>query len=174
MQLYTELNWNGERTCHSSLLPLSPFSVNLNTTFVQSEVEMTKEEIAGRQISARDGEVIGDSRNMVGQSPYLVNLGINYLDIDSGWEGNLSFNTQGKRLAIVGTGQVPDVYEQPFNSLNLKFSKRIADRWNTSFGFNNILGSTKEKKYQAFEAIDQLFEIYQPGRMMSFSIGYNL
>ena len=153
---------------------LSAFSLNLNTTIVKSEVKMTEEEIEGRQISARDGEVIGDSRNMVGQSPYLINAGISYINIDKGWEGNLAFNTQGERLSIVGIGQVPDVYEKPFDSLNFKLSKRFGEHWKTSVGVNNILGSNKQKVYQAYQATDQLFELFQPGRVISFSLAYNL
>ena len=153
---------------------LSPFSFTLNTTVVNSEVKMTDEEIAGRESSARVGEEIGTTRNMMGQSPYLINAGISYIEFEAGWEANLSFNTQGKRLSIAGIGQVPDVYENPFNSLNFKLSKRFGDHWKASVGMGNILGAERRSVYQSYQATDQLFELYQPGRTFSMSIGYNL
>ena len=36
---------------------------------------------------------------------------------------NLTYNVQGKKLAVIGVGAIPDVYEQPFHSLNMKVSK---------------------------------------------------
>ncbi len=153
---------------------LKQFSLNVNTTLVQSNVQMTTEEFTGRQITARDGELIEDTRRMVGQSPYLINAGLSYNDREKGWETNLSFNTQGERLSIVGIGQVPDVYEKPFDSLNFKLSKSFNDHWKASFSMNNILGSEKQKVYQSFNTADQLFELYQPGQTFSFSLNYRL
>ena len=155
---------------------LDRFSISVNTTIVDSKVNMTEEEFAGRQIAARENETIENTRDMVGQSPYLINAGLNYIDRERGWESALSFNTQGKRLSILGIGQVPDVYEKSFDSLNFKLSKRFGkDRhWKASFGIGNILGAEKTRIYQSFEAEDQLFELFQPGRTFSFGIGYNL
>lgn len=154
---------------------LSAFSINVNTTIVQSAVKMTQEEIDGRVVAAKTGEVIGDSRAMVGQSPFLINAAINYSNAESGWEGNLSFNTQGKRLSIVGIGDVADVYENPFNSLNFKVSKRFGNnKWKASAALGNILGAERKRFYDVYQAEDQLFEFFQPGRTISFSIGYTL
>jgi len=153
---------------------LSNFSFNINTTVVQSEVKMTDEEIAGRELAARDGEEIGTTRAMVGQSPFLINAGLNYKEINTGWEANLAFNTQGKRLSIAGIGQVPDVYEKSFNSLNLKVSKRFGDHWNASLSMGNILGAERQRVYESYGDVEELFELYQPGRTVSFSVGYRL
>jgi TonB-dependent receptor len=161
----------------SFIMPaLSPISLSLNTTVVNSEVNMTEEEIAGRTIALRDGETLGTTRDMVGQSPYLINAGINYIDIDRGWEGNLSFNTQGERLSIVGISNVPDVYEKPFDSLSFKISKRLGEdnSWKLSFGMQNILNAERQRVYKAFEAQDELFELFQPGRAFSFGISYTM
>ena len=155
---------------------LSPLSLSLNTTIVNSEVKMTQEEIAGRTITLREGESIGNTRPMVGQSPFLINAGINYVNIDRGWEGNISFNTQGERLAIVGISNVPDVYEKSFNSLSFKVSKRLGadNSWKVSFGIQNILNAERKKVYKAYEANDELFELFQPGRAFSFGVAYTM
>ncbi len=158
----------------SFLTPLlSDLSIGFNATLVKSEVAMTQEEIQGRLASAREGETIDANRAMVGQSPYIINLSLTYSNQDNGWEGNLSFNTQGKRLAIVGIGQIPDVFERPFNSSNLRLSKRFG-AWKTGVSINNILNSEKEKQYQSYGATDHIFELYQTGRKFSFNLQYTL
>ncbi len=155
---------------------LEAFSFTMNATAVRSSVEMTAEEKAGRETTAREGETIGDTRDMVGQSPFLINGALNYVDRERGWEGNISFNTQGERLSIAGSGQIPDVYERPFNSLNLKVSKRFGkeNRWNASVGAGNILGAKRKRVYRSFGTDDELFDLYVPGRSFSVGIGYKL
>ena len=154
----------------------SKLSFNLNATVVNSSVEMTDEEIAGRAIAARTNETISDTRVMVGQSPYLINAGLTYLDRDLGWEGNISFNTQGERLSIVGIGNVPDVYEKPFDSLNFKLSKQLGatKQWKVSVGVQNILADTKERVYRAYEGDDEIFDLFEPGSLINMGISYKL
>ena len=149
-------------------------SFNANTTVVHSSVKMTENEYEGRLLTAREGEEIKDSRQMVGQSPYVINAGLSYSEFETGFEANLAYNVQGERLSIVGIGKVPDVYESPFHSLNLKLSKKLlADqRLKISFSVNNILDSNKRKVYQSFMAQDQLFENFSPRRTFSMGLSY--
>jgi len=155
---------------------LNKLSISVNTTLVHSEVEMTQEELDGRSIALRTGETLDGTRNMVGQSPYLINAGLTYLDRDLGWEGNVSFNTQGERLSIVGTGSVPDVYEKPFDSLNFKISKLLGDteQWKVSVGAQNLLGSQRKRVYRAFENSDEIFDLFDPGAIVNMGIAYRL
>ncbi len=39
---------------------------------------------------------------MQGQSPYLINFGLNYANDDNGWQTSLYYNVQGKTLQVVG------------------------------------------------------------------------
>ena len=154
---------------------LDNLSFNANTTFVYSNVNMTQNEYEGRLLTAREGEVIKDSRQMVGQSPYVVNAGLTYNEFETGFEANLSYNVQGERLSIVGIGKVPDVYETPFHSLNFKVSKKLLEdqRLKLSFSVKNLLDSNKRKVYQSFMAEDQLFENFSPRRSFSIGLSYN-
>ena len=52
-------------------------SLNLNTSIIESEQRMSDEEFKGRVISNPDKE-ISNTRELQGQSPYLVNLGLVY------------------------------------------------------------------------------------------------
>ncbi|MFT6810231.1 MAG: hypothetical protein ACJA01_003474, partial [Saprospiraceae bacterium] len=155
---------------------LSAFSLSINTTIVKSSVEMSEQEIEGRSIALREGEIIGSTRDMVGQSPYLINAGFSYLPMDRGFEANVSYNVQGKRLAIVGIGQVPDVYEEPFHSLNLKVSKKFGNenQWKVSASATNILDDQRSKVYESFGSQNQPFELLNPGRSIGISIGYTM
>jgi len=155
---------------------LSAFSLSVNSTFVKSSVEMSQEEIEGRGIALRDGETIGTSRDMVGQSPYLINAGLSYMPMDRGIEATASYNVQGRRLAIVGIGQVPDVYEEPFHSLNLKVSKKFGseNQWKISASASNILNDQRSKVYESYAAQNQLFELLNPGRSFGISLGYTM
>lgn len=147
---------------------------NANTTFVYSQVNMTENEYEGRLLTAREGEVIENTRQMVGQSPYVINAGLSYIDPIGGLEANVAYNVQGERLSIVGIGKVPDVFEVPFHSLNFRISKKLLEdqRLKVSFSVNNLLDSNKRKVYQSFMAEDQLFENFSPRRSISLGLSY--
>ena len=155
---------------------LDAINVMFNTTIVKSAVEMTQNEFEGRQLTARAGETISDTREMVGQSPFVINAGVNFLRPESGWEVSLLYNVQGERLSIVGIGKVPDVYEKPFNSLNFKLTKKLGadQRTNISVSASNLLGAERSSVYKSFEAADQLFELYSPRRTFSFSLSHRI
>ena len=110
---------------------------------------------------------------MQGQSPYLVNFGLNYSNEDSGWQTSLFYNVQGKTLQVVGTGDVPDAYTMPFNSLDFILNKSFGEDFssNISFSVKNLLDSQREVRYQSFGAEDQIFSSFSPG--MGISLGYS-
>lgn len=150
------------------------FSFNANTTFVYSNVNMTENEFAGRQLVARLGEEVKDSRQMVNQSPYVINAGLTYLDQVDGMEASLVYNVQGERLSIVGIGKVPDVFEVPFHSLNFRIAKKFAEdqRFQLSVSVDNILDSERRREYQSFMATNRLFESFSPRRTFSLGFAY--
>jgi len=152
-------------------------SFGTNLTFVHSEVQMDRSEggeYESRVRNARPGEIIKETRQMQGQSPFILNSYVNYVLPDSGVEANLSYNVQGKRLAIVGISQNPDVFEQPFHSLNFKFSKAVGpdQKLRLSIAGQNLLGSKIRREYESFNADNQTYESFAPGRAMSISASY--
>ncbi|MDZ7612443.1 MAG: TonB-dependent receptor [Flavobacteriaceae bacterium] len=110
--------------------------------------------------------------NLQGQSPYLINVGINYGNEENGWQTGLFYNVQGETLEVVGTGDVPDVYTMPFNSLNFTLSKSFGKNLgsNINFGIKNILNDDIESHYQSYKAEDEVFSKLAPGR--GFTLGY--
>ncbi|WP_339609755.1 TonB-dependent receptor [uncultured Planktosalinus sp.] len=156
---------------------LKNLSINLNVSLIDSKIEMNKgegEEYESRLNFAREGEKIDDTRALQGQSPFLINTSLLYNNEDLGIETGLFYNVQGKTLDVVGFGKNPDVFIQPFNSLNFNFSKTIGPEKKASMTLkvDNILNDTRESLYESFNASDKPFEYRAPGT--SFSLGYSL
>lgn len=156
---------------------LKNLSINFNISFIESVIEMNKgegQEYESRLAFARDGETIDDTRALQGQSPYLINTGFTYNNDSIGVESGIFYNVQGKTLEVVGFGKNPDVFVQPFNSLNFNFSKTLGKEDNASISLkvDNILGDKRESLYDSYGATPQAFSLRQPGR--TFSIGYSL
>lgn len=152
---------------------LENFRFNLNASIIQSKLEMGNDELTLRQNTARPGETIDDTRELQGQSPYLINTGLDYDNEKIGLQTGLFYNVQGKTLEVVG-GANPDVFTMPFNSLNFTLTKSLGKEKNSNISFKvtNILGSEKESVYQSYQAQDQIFSKRNPGT--SFSIGYSI
>ncbi len=154
---------------------LNKFSIGTNVTLVQSEVTQDEATYNSKVQNARTGEVVERTRPMQGQAPYIVNTFLNYIDGESGWEGNLSYNVQGPSLFIVGLALNPDVYTVPFHGLNMKVSKSFGGEtkpYQVSLRATNILGAERQKVYRTFGAADPLFELLNPGRTFSASFSY--
>ena len=91
---------------------------SLNASLIKSSLEMFEDEYNNRLNAARDGESISRTRDLQGQSPFLINSNIEFLNEETGFQYGLFYNVQGRTLEVVGTGIVPDVYTVPFHSLN--------------------------------------------------------
>jgi len=131
-------------------------------------------EFQSRTNNLRNGETLSHYRSMFGQSPYIINAGLNYTNDTLGFETQLTYNVQGKRLAVVGVGEIPDVYDREFHSLNLKLAQRFGKgkQWQGSLTVTNMLNDRRERLYESFNANPQVFEAWNPGRRFSLGISY--
>jgi len=150
---------------------LKNFALTGNYTYVESKIEMSDVEFRARNNFEKTGETIDRERDMAGQAPWVVNLGITYTQIEKGLRAGLFYNVKGETLEIVGAGLFPDVYREPFNSLNFGINKAFGEEGKTRIDFkvSNILDDRVESFFQSFAADDQVFNSVNPGR--SFSIG---
>ena len=180
------IGFNREDQAHIRLV------VGGNFTYVVSRIDMNKveTEVGGvvktekevRQANARVGEVIGDYRSMYGQSPYIINGFLNFSNDSLALSCNVSYNVQGKKLAVIGVGSLPDVFEQPFHSLNLKISKGLgkihtnesAPRWNASITGQNLLNAARRRWYESYNATPQIFDYLHRGITVSAAISYTI
>ncbi len=155
---------------------LKNFEVNSNFSYIYSAVTRDSAEYAARVASARTGEVISELRPMQGQSPYMVNVGLNYNDPKKGWQGGLFYNVQGEKLYIVGVADNPDVYEVPFHSLNFNLLKSFGEERQYQMGFavSNILDDTRDRIFVSYESFSPYFSRWAPGRTFKLTFRYSL
>ncbi|MCI5080857.1 MAG: TonB-dependent receptor [Saprospiraceae bacterium] len=152
---------------------LSRLAFSGNVTFVESQIDMTETEFQARKNFEREGENIENTRDMAGQAPYVINAGLTYGDSETGLDIGLFYNVKGETLTIVGSGLYPDIYFQPFHSLNFSINKRLGEDKNTAIDFkvSNILNDKRESFFQSFNADDQIFSRLSPG--ITFGIGFS-
>jgi TonB-dependent receptor len=161
---------------------LEGLSVGTNVTFANSEVDLRSvvinesglSELESRQDNARVGEVVGSSRQMGGQSPYVVNGYLNYSDANGSFNANLSYNVQGESLLIIGVGAVPDVYTQPFNSLNVNVYRDLGanKHHRLTFGVTNLLNAERKDFYRGYGNAEATYSVLLPGRTFAVTYGY--
>ncbi len=151
--------------------------LSLNASWIKSTTELNAAEIEGRNKWVKDGYNISNKRAMFGQSPYLVNANLSYTLPEIGLTATVAYNVQGKRLAVVGGGRAPDVYEMPFHSLNFKISEVFGkkDQFKLSFQAENLLGDDFVKQYETYyDSNPAIFQRLVPGRGFSVGFAYSL
>jgi len=112
---------------------LDGFSASGNMTLVKSESDLEKLAQAGAS----------HKRPLEGQSPYVVNLGMHYVSSRGTTSLSAMYNIMGKRLAGIGLGELPDIYEKPASSLDMTFSRSLG--WTRlKLSAENILNSGTE------------------------------
>ncbi len=156
---------------------LRKLSANLNVSFIDSRVEMDRSasgEFESKQRNLRPGEEFDGTRQLQGQSPFLINAGFDYTDRETGWQAGVFYNSQGKTLELVGIGTVPDVYTMPFHSLNFNLNKSFGENRNSTISLKiaNMLGDDIESRFQSFGTEDQIFSLRKPGTPISLSYSY--
>lgn len=153
---------------------LRKFALNANYSLIKSEVDMSDTEFNSRKLAEREGETIDNTRELQGQSPFLVNAGLTYNGEDNGWQAGVFYNVQGKTLQVVGIRAVPDVYTLPFNNLSANLSKAFGPNKNQSISLkvSNLLDDEIESVYESFGAQDQIYSIRRPGQEFSFSYSF--
>ncbi|WP_093368459.1 TonB-dependent receptor [Psychroflexus sediminis] len=154
---------------------LRKFSVNANVSIIESVVQMSEQEFESRQLAAREGQTIDDERDLQGQSPYLINVGLRYDDDEKGWQGGLFYNVQGETLEVVGIRNVPDAFTQPFHNMSFRLSKSFGEEKQSTvnFGFSNILNDVIETNYNSFQAESRIYSRRDPGQQVSLGYSYS-
>ncbi len=148
---------------------LTYWNLNLNGSYIISDEKYSEDELKLRQLGLRDGQTLGTSRPLQGQSPYLVNAGIEYNNQDKGIQGGLFYNVQGKTLQVVGDGFYPDVYTMPFNSLNFNLIKQLKKNRTLTLKVTNLLDDARESQFIGFNEESEYFSLRNIGRTFSLS-----
>lgn len=147
---------------------LSPFNVGANVTLVKSEVPIAQAELDRKR---RLNPEMGDTRQMAGQSPYIINVNLGYRTETT--EINLVYNVQGERISIVSLDATPNVYEKPVPGLNFNVSRMLTDRWKAKLSATNIL-NPEVKFVQEYKGEEYIFQQYKRGSELSLGVSYSL
>lgn len=99
---------------------LSPVSLTANYTRIHSVVSGQRR------------------RAMQGQSPYLVNIILFFEPFQGKTQMSLLYNRFGRRIAKVGAGNFPDVYEEARESLEYSWSQTLARGLKARFTARNL------------------------------------
>ena len=145
------------------------WKLNFNGSYIISDEKYSKDELKLRKLGLREGQTLGTSRPLQGQSPYLINAGIEYNNQEKGLQGTIFYNVQGKTLQVVGNGFYPDVYTLPFNSLNFNIIKQLKKNRTLTFKVTNLLDDDRESKFIGFNEEEEYFSFRHIGRTFSFS-----
>lgn len=86
-----------------------------NFSYVKSDVDVSK--LNGVE-----------ARPLQGQSPIIINAGIQYIDSKYDFGVSVSYNYVGKRIFIVGNEDEPNIWENPRHVLDLQLSKTFKDK----------------------------------------------
>lgn len=130
--------------------------------------------LVSSQITVRQGgEGTQDKRNMWGQSPYTLNLGLYYKNQYTGTSISLGYFTFGKRIVQVvkiGVYQTndPHIYELPTHNLDLTISQNLSPI-ELKLGIKNLLNTHTEFKQNG----KRWTSIYN-GTSITFGITYSL
>lgn len=159
---------------------LNALTLSANVTYTLSRIKLSETEYQSRINNAREGQDVGLYRDMAGQSPYLINAGLYYQgQADSGfWNGfelGILYNVQGKTLEYVGIVDRPDIYTNPFHSLNLNIMKTFGSEGQYQLGFKaeNLLNDSKESVFSSYNATDMRFSRLNPGRTFILRFSYS-
>lgn len=154
---------------------LENFSLSGNFTFVRSQIDMSEKEFMSRKNFEKEGETISDTRQMSGQAPYILNGGLAYENNELGLDAGVFYNVKGPTLTIVGGGLFPDVFAQPFHSLNFNFNKTFGPGRKSSVNLNvsNLLNDTREEVYSGYRAENQYFTRYSPNTSLSIGLKHS-
>lgn len=153
---------------------ISPLLKNIaffgNYTYINSVVTFNDITAGNKAIKA--------DRPLQGQSPYLINAGLQYSS--TLLNASLLYNRVGERLTLVGNEEFPNVYERPRNQLDFQLSKKViagkgeikinfADVLNNAFYFyENVDGPSAYKN-----GVDRIFNSYTPGSTITVGFTYD-
>lgn len=136
---------------------LDNFSLTANYSRIWSEIEETN---------------IGTGRSlrpMQGQSPYVINLALNYQNVELGFSINAAYNRFGKRIIETANFSGRDIYEFSRDVIDLVFTKGVGEHIEFKLAIKDMLA----QPYEYFEDVD-LVRKYTTNAKLSLGVSYKL
>jgi hypothetical protein len=161
---------------------LAFLSSNQETGFLHDVTFFSNVALIKSKLSFSPGSQAKNDRPLQGQSPYVINIGLQYENSDNGWAASAVFNRVGRRIAYVGVDPKfgdtrQDIYEQPRSVIDLQVSKTIG-KLNVKFTIGDVLkknlvyyqDTNNDKKYT--EEGDRVLFKFTNGYTGTLALGY--
>jgi TonB-dependent receptor len=138
-----------------------------NAALIRSKVDLSK-------ISTED-----PNRPLQGQSPYILNAGLQWNNAFYGLNAAVSYNIIGDRLQEVGAVGYNDIYEQHRNLSDCSISKKLGTRGEIKFTWSDILKQPfnlyQDNNFDhKFNNTDNLIQKITPGSTISLTASVRL
>jgi outer membrane receptor protein involved in Fe transport len=144
---------------------MSRFTVFGNLAYIRSSVNF-----AGADIS-----IFEEGRPMQGQSPYIINGGLQYAEEKSGLTITTLVNRIGHRISLVGFQGYPDIYENGRTVLDFQVAKRVwKDHGEIKLNVGDILNQKAIFYQNASDFTKRAFNKDQDNVWNSFRYGTNI
>lgn len=126
---------------------LNNLTVFSNFAYIKSEVDIVS------RISSLQGQKLG-KRQMQGQSPYIMNAGLSYIDTKYNFSVSASYNTFGPRIYIVGNVDDSNplgfqtLWEKGRHIVDLQFTKSFfKNRFEIRYNMKDILAKWQPQPF---------------------------
>ena len=142
---------------------LRHWAVNANYSYITSDVTI------GEHNHSR---LTNTEHPMAGQSDHVGNFALQFYQPEWGTMARLLYNYASERITDVGALGAPDVYENPYSSLDLVFSQQlnfIIDGLSVKLKGTNL--TDQERKFTQGGLIQRA---YKPGTSYGLSMSYSI
>ncbi len=140
-------------------------SLGGNLSLVESEVARSENELSDKQ---RRNPDVSTVREMQGQSAVVGNFDVLFSHYDLGSSFSLVYNHTGDRLYSVSDSALPDIYEEPSDSLDFVYSQKLKNGFSMKLALKNLLDSEKTRVWRDFSE-DLIYSQSSSGRSVSIS-----
>lgn len=137
----------------------SNLSFNINYSRIKSEVT----------VKATQTTIAREKRPLQGQSPYVINLGLFFVEPSLGSSISLSYNRIGARIIEVATAYVEDVVEIPRDIIDIKFAQKLYGGLSLSLLVKDLFA-----REQIFKQGDQIARKIKLNSSYAIGINYKL
>ena len=111
---------------------LKEFTMLGNVTIVHSRVDLD---------TAQTGIQTSSSRPLAGQSPFVVNMAVDWNHEKTKTRLRVLYNVFGARISQVGLNGIPDMYEQPRHLVDLSAAQGIGEHLDLKATLENVLNA---------------------------------
>ena len=124
---------------------LKPYSIGANFSYIYSQASRPD---FYDNLGSKIPSLFGSNRRLQGQPDYIFNFNLNYDSPENPVGGGVFLNVVGPQLfAVGGRPEDPDVFQEPYTTLDIGLSYRVTKRAKLQFRAQNLLNATLRRYY---------------------------